>query len=99
MSKWDKINLVGVRTLVKVSVCGCVECQQLHFSRTVKWREQQQKNSLIGFETAKIKNVRPFSEQTVAARNDVTAKKLLANCFKTFSGRPEDWTISGPCHL
>jgi len=26
-------------------------------------------------------------------------KKLLADCFKTSSGRPEDWTVSGPCHL
>ena len=26
-------------------------------------------------------------------------KKLLADCYKTFSGRPEDWTASGPCHL
>jgi len=26
-------------------------------------------------------------------------KQLLANCFKTFCGRPEDWTVSGPCHL
>jgi len=26
-------------------------------------------------------------------------KKLLADCFKTFSGRPEDWTVSCPCHL
>jgi len=24
---------------------------------------------------------------------------LLAHCFKTSSGRPEDWTVSGPCHL
>jgi len=40
-----------------------------------------------------------MGEQTEAARNDVTAKKLLANCLKTFSGLPEDWTVSGPCHL
>jgi len=26
-------------------------------------------------------------------------KKLLADCFKTFSGQPEDWTVGGPCHL
>ena len=26
-------------------------------------------------------------------------KKLLADCFKTPSGRPEDWTVSGSCHL
>ena len=26
-------------------------------------------------------------------------KKLPADCFKTFSGRPEDWIVSGPCHL
>ena len=38
-------------------------------------------------------------EQTVAAQNDVTAEKLLAYCCKTFSGRPEDWTVSSLCHL
>jgi len=37
--------------------------------------------------------------QTAVAWKDVTAKKLLADCFKTFSGLPEDWTVSGPCHL
>jgi len=26
-------------------------------------------------------------------------KKLLADCFKTFSERPDDWTVSIPCHL
>jgi len=26
-------------------------------------------------------------------------KKLLADCFKTFNGQPEDWTVSGLCHL
>jgi len=26
-------------------------------------------------------------------------KKLLTDCFKTSSGRPEDWTVSGQCHL
>ena len=26
-------------------------------------------------------------------------KKFVADCFKTSSGRPEDWTVSGPCHL
>jgi len=33
-----------------------------------------------------------FGEQAAAARNDVIAKKIA-------SGRPEDWTVSGPCHL
>jgi len=47
----------------------------------------------------KNKNFRLVGGQTAAARNDVTAKKLLADCFKTFSGLPEDWTVSGPCHL
>jgi len=26
-------------------------------------------------------------------------KQLLAACFKTFSGLPEDWTVGGTCHL
>jgi len=46
-----------------------------------------------------LQKTKIFSEQTEAARNDVMAKKLLADCFETSSGRPEDWTVSGPCHL
>jgi len=65
----------------------------------VKWKEQQQTISLVDFETAKNRNFRLIDEQTAAARNDVRAEKLLADCFKAFSGRPEDWTVSGPCHL
>ena len=38
-------------------------------------------------------------QRPVAARNDVIAKILLADCFKTSSGWPEDWTVSGSCHL
>jgi len=26
-------------------------------------------------------------------------KKLLVGCFQTFSGRPEDWTVSSTYHL
>jgi len=63
----------------------------------VKWKEQQQKSSLLYFETSQKTKI--FGEQTAAARNEVTAKKLLADSFKTFSGRPEDWTVSGPCEL
>jgi len=47
----------------------------------------------------KDKNFRLIGGQTAAARNDVTAKKLLADRFKTFNGLPDDWTLSGPCHL
>jgi len=70
-----------------------------NISRTVKWREQQQKISLLDFETLQKTNFHLIGEQTAAARNDVTVKKLLADCFKSFSGRPEDGTVSGPCHL
>jgi len=41
----------------------------------VKWKEQQQKSSLLDFET--LRKTKIFDEQTAAARNDVTAKK---NC-------------------
>jgi len=68
-----------------------------NISITVKWREQQQKSSLLDFETLQKSKI--FGKQTVAARNDVTVKKLLEGCFKTFSGRSEDWTVSDPCHL
>jgi len=29
----------------------------------------------------------------------MTSPLKKANCFKTFSGPPEDWTTSGPCRL
>ena len=38
-------------------------------------------------------------KQTAAARNDVIAKKIASGLFQNLSGRPEDWTVSGPCHL
>jgi len=38
-------------------------------------------------------------QRPVAARNDVIAKKLASGLFQNLSGRPEDWTASGPCHL
>jgi len=40
-----------------------------------------------------------FGEQTVAARSDVIAKKIASELFQNRSGRPEDWTVSGPCHI
>jgi len=61
-----------------------------HVARRVKWREQQQKYSLLDYET--LQKTKIFGERTAAARNDVMAKKIA-------SGRPEDWTVSGPCHL
>ena len=48
--------------------------------RTVKWREQQQKCSLIGFET--LQKTKIFGEQTAAARNDVTAKTFVSRLFQ-----------------
>jgi len=44
--------------------------------RTVKWRKQQQKNSLLDFETWQETKI--FGEQTAAARNDVMAKKIAS---------------------
>jgi len=38
-------------------------------------------------------------QRPVAARNDVIAKKIASGLFQNRSGRPEDWTVSGPCHL
>jgi len=55
------------------------------------------KKFVVGFwNFAKNKNFRLIVEQSAAARNNITAKKLLADYFKTFSGCPEDWTVSGP---
>jgi len=48
-------------------------------SRTVKWREQQQKSSLLGFET--LQKTKIFDE-TAAARNDVTAKTIVSGLFQ-----------------
>jgi len=64
-------------------------------SRTVKEKEQQQTISLLDFETLQKQQFLLIGEQTAAARsgpNDVTAKKIV-------SGRREDWTVSGLCHL
>jgi len=47
--------------------------------RTVKWREQQQKYSLLDYETLQNKI---FSEQIAAARNDVIAKKIASGLFQ-----------------
>ena len=65
--------------------------------RTVKWREQQQKYCLLDYET--LQKTKIFGEQTVAARSDVIAKKIASGLFQNRSGLPEDWTVSGPCHL
>jgi len=64
---------------------------------TVKWREQQQKSLLLGFETAKKRNFSASRLQRLGMTSPL--KQLLADCFKTFSGRLEDWTVSGLCHL
>jgi len=51
-------------------------------SRTVKWREQQQNISLLDFETLKNKHFHQIGGQTTAARNDVTAKKIVIGLFQ-----------------
>jgi len=38
-------------------------------------------------------------QRSAAARNDVISKKIASGLFENLSGRPEDWTVSGPCHL
>jgi len=44
-----------------------------------------------------LQKTKIFGEQTAAARNDVIAKKIASGLFQNLSGRPEDWTVSGPC--
>jgi len=48
--------------------------------RMVKWREQQQKNSLLDFET--LQKTKIFGKQTAAARTDVIAKKIASGLFQ-----------------
>jgi len=48
----------------------------------VKEKEQQPTISLLDFETAKKQKVRLVGEQTAAARNDVTAKKVVSGLFQ-----------------
>jgi len=48
---------------------------------------------------AKNKNFALLASRLQRPGMTTPLKKLLADCFKTFSGRPEDWTVSGPCHL
>jgi len=46
-----------------------------------------------------LQKTKIFGEQTAAARNEVIAKKIASGLLQNLSGRPEDWTVSGPCHL
>jgi len=46
-----------------------------------------------------LQKTKIFGEKTVAARTDVIARKSASGLFQNRSGRPEDWTVSGPCHL
>jgi len=55
----------------------CVETSETERHQNRKMERTAAKNSLLDFEAAKNKNFRLISEQTSAARNDVTAKK---NC-------------------
>jgi len=59
-------------------------------SRTVRKKEQQQTISLFDFESLQKTNFCLVGEQTAAARNDITAKKILSGLLQTFSGQPED---------
>jgi len=52
---------------------------------------------LLDYET--LQKTKIFGEQTAAARNDVIAKKIDSGLFQNISGRPDDWTVSGACHL
>jgi len=52
---------------------------------------------LLDYET--LQKTKIFGEPTVAARSDVIAKKIASGLFQNRSGRLEDWTVSGPCHL
>ena len=58
-------------------------------SRTMEEKEQQQTISLLDLETLQKTKFCLIGEQTVAARNDVTAKKVVSGLFQTFSGLPE----------
>jgi len=72
-------------------------------SRTVKEKEQQQTISLSDFETLQKTRISPCwqADRSGPLRPWMTSplRKLLADRFKTFTGQPEDWTASGPCHL
>ena len=65
-------------------------------SRTVKEKEQQPTISLLDFETAKNKKFALLASRPQRPGMTSPLKKLLADCFKTFSGRPEDWTVKRP---
>jgi len=46
-----------------------------------------------------LQKTKIFGEETAAAWNDVIAKKIASELLQNYSGRSEDWTDSGPCHL
>jgi len=48
-----------------------------------KWKEHQQKSSLVDFETSRKTKI--FGEQTAAARNDVRAEKIVSGLFQNHS--------------
>jgi len=52
---------------------------------------------LLDYET--LQKTKIFGEQTAAAQNAVIGNKIASGLFQNLSGRPEDWIVSGPCHL
>jgi len=63
-------------------------------------RETAANNFIVRFwNFAKNKNFDSLASWPQRPGMTSPLKKLLADGCKTFSGRPEDWTVSGPCHL
>ena len=58
-----------------------METSERNMSRTVKEKQQQQTLSLVDFESLQKQKFR-LGEQTAAARNDVTAKKVVSGLFQ-----------------
>ena len=56
-----------------------------------------EKSSFLGFETLQKQNFSASRLQRPGMTSPL--KQLLADCLKTFRGRPEDWTVSGSWHL
>jgi len=75
----------------------CMETSEMELWHNGKMKRTAAKKFVVRFKLCKKQKASVIRLQ----RPGMTSllKKLLADCFKTFSGRPEVWTVSGPCHL
>jgi len=75
----------------------CVETSETKRWQNGKMERTAAKKFIVRFWNCKKQNFSASRFQRPGMTSSL--KKLLADCFKTSSGRPEDWTVCSPCHL